>query len=134
MPKHVREGHHTVTAYLTVHDAEDAIAFYEKAFGAKEIRRIEDPENHKIGFAELQIGDSRLMLSDEYPPDVLSPKSIGNTPVAVHLYVDDVDVWAERAIAAGITVIRPVADRMADLRNGIFECPYGHRWFISSAL
>jgi PhnB protein len=130
-------GHHTVTPYLTVHGAAEAITLYTRAFGAVETRRITGDDGHgntTIGFAELQIGDSRLMLSDEYADgDVYAPPHYGGTAVAIHLYVEDVDAWAARALEAGLTVVRPVADQDGlNIRNGIFECPFGHRWFITS--
>ncbi len=132
--KSFREGYHTVTPYLTVSDAASAIEFYKQAFGATEIHRIVG-EDGKIGFAALQIGDSRLMISDEFPEiGVRGPRSLGGSSVGIHLFVEDVDAWADRAIAAGAKVLRPVADQGTDLRNGIFQCPFGHRWFIASAL
>lgn len=130
----IPEGQHTVTPYITVNDAVNAIEFYKKAFGATEMMRIVETDG-RIGHAEIQIGDSRLMLSDEFPEiGVQSPRTLGGTPVAIHLYVEDVDVWAERAINAGMKVTRPVADQGNNIRVGIFQCPYGHRWFITSPI
>lgn len=126
-------GYRTVTPYLTVRGAAAAIALYERALGARELRRITGDDG-SIGFAELEIGNGRLMLSDEYPPtDVYAPPHYGGTPTAIHLYVEDVDAWAERAVKAGFTVERPVADQDGlDIRNGIFMCPFGHRWFMTA--
>src|SRR5689334_19027262 len=97
----IPEGQHTVTPYITVNDAVNAIEFYKKAFGATEMMRIVETDG-RIGHTEIQIGDSRLMLSDEFPEiGVQSPRTLGGTPVAIHLYVEDVDAWAERAVNAG---------------------------------
>jgi PhnB protein len=130
----VPRGYHTVIPYLTVHNAAEAIQFYKDAFAAIELNRITQADM-RIGYAEIKIGDSRIMLSDEFPEiSVLSPQTLGGTPVALHLYVEDVDAVAEQAVAAGMRVIRQIADQPVGIRNGIFECPYGHRWFISSRI
>lgn len=129
----IPEGFHTITPYMIVKGADSAIKFYANAFGAVEISRISD-EDGRVGFAELQIGDSRLMISDEYPEiNVLGPQTLGGTSISLHLYVDDADGWAARAVAAGIAVERPMADQ-GDLgiRTGIYRCPFGHRWFITA--
>ena len=130
--KTIPDGFHTITPYMIVKEADRAIRFYAEAFGAIEISRIQD-EDGRIGYAELQIGDSRLMISDEYPEiNVLGPQTLGGTTISLHLYVDDADAWAARAIAAGASVERPMADQ-GDLgiRTGIYRCSFGHRWFIT---
>jgi len=132
--KRVPEGYHTVTPYLAVKGAAGAIEFYKTAFGATEVSRLSMPDG-KIGHAEVQVGDSRIMLSDEFPEyGALSPQSLGGTPTDVHLYVEDVDAWANRAIAAGAKVLVPVADQDYGERHGRLEDPFGHHWGISTPL
>lgn len=128
-------GHHTVSPYLTVHGADAAIQFYQQAFGAKEIRRITD-DDQRIGFAELQIGDAQLMLSDDYPEYGIHAPAVGTvSPAAIILYVEDADASFERATAAGATVERPLADQAGlNIRNAIVRCPYGYRWFINAQI
>src|SRR5712691_1470374 len=107
----VPEGYHSLTPYLILNDSGAAIAFYQVALGASEIMRMADPSG-KIHHAEIKIGDSRIMLADEHPEiDALSPKTIGGSPVSLHLYVADADAAVERAVAAGAKLIRPVADQ-----------------------
>jgi PhnB protein len=130
--KAVPEGYHTVTPYLILRGAGDAIAFYEKAFGAEEVMRIGGPGG-RIGHAEIKIGDSRLMLADEHPEiGALSPKTVGGSPVSIHLYVEDVDAAVERAVAVGAKLVRPVADQFYGDRTGGIEDPFGYRWFIAT--
>src|SRR3989449_6635542 len=98
-------------SYLSIKGASDAIEFYKKAFGATEVMRMAQPDG-RIGHAELQIGDSKFMMADEFPEmDFRSPRSIGGTPVMLHLYVEDVDTVIGRAVAAGANVLRPVQDQ-----------------------
>lgn len=127
------EGIHTLVSYLICKDAASAIDFYSRAFGATEIERIE--EGDKIGFAALLIGDSRLLLSDDFPDyEVYDPSHYGGTPVAINIYLEndsDLEFWVERATAAGMTVIRPLSDASNVIRNAILRCPYGHRWFFT---
>src|ERR1700739_369110 len=116
--KPIPEGYHSVTPYLILSGAGDAIAFYKKALGAEEVLRLADPGG-KVDHAEISIGDSRIMLADEHPEiQALSPKTVGGSPVSIHLYVDDVDAAVERAVAAGAKVIRPVADQFYGDRVG----------------
>ena len=130
--KPIPKGYHSVTPYLIFNGASDAIAFYKKALGAKEIMRMDAPGG-RVGHAELQIGDSRIMLADEHPElQALSPKTIGGSPVTLHLYVENVDAAVERAIAAGATLVRPVADQFYGDRTGGIEDPFGYRWFIAT--
>src|ERR1041385_3394290 len=101
----IPEGYHTATPYLIVNDAAAAIDFYKAAFGATELFRMADPSG-KVGHAEIKIGDSPIMLADEYPEmKYLGPESLGGTPVSILLYVEDVDALAAQAVAAGATVI-----------------------------
>ena len=130
--KPIPEGYHTVTPYLILDSASDAIDFYKKALGAEEVLRMEDPGG-KVHHAEIKIGDSRIMLADEHPEiQALSPKTVGGSPVSIHLYVEDVDTAVEHAVAAGAKLIRPVADQFYGDRLGGIEDPFGYRWFIAT--
>jgi PhnB protein len=125
-------GRPQLNPYLIVKNAADAIEFYRKAFGATELTRFADPGG-RIGHAELQIGDSRIMLSDEYPEmGVLSPLSLGGSGVLIHLYVENVDTVARQAIAGGATVVRPVEDQFYGDRGGKLQDPFGHVWWIAT--
>jgi PhnB protein len=130
--KPIPEGYHTVTPYLILSGAGDAIAFYKKALGAEEVLRLADPGG-KVHHAEISIGDSRVMLADEHLEiQALSPKTVGGSPVSIHLYVEDVDRAVERAVAAGAKLVRPVADQFYGDRVGGIEDPFGYRWFIAT--
>jgi len=130
--KLIPKGYHAVTPYLSVKGAADAIIFYKKAFGAKEIMRLPGP-NGTIGHAEVQIGDSRIMLADEFPEmNFRSPRSVGGTPVTIHLYMQDADKVAQKALAAGAKLLRPVADQFYGDRSGSLEDPYGHVWYVAT--
>jgi PhnB protein len=121
-----------LSPYLCCKDASRAIDFYQKALGAKEIMRLAEPGG-RIGHAELEIAGATIMLVDEYPDyGVLSPTSIGGTPVRLHLYVDDVDGFVARAAAAGAKVTRPVEDQFYGDRSGQIEDPSGHVWFVAT--
>jgi PhnB protein len=125
----------TATPYLCVKHAAEAIAFYKKAFGAIETSRIPDDDG-KISHAEIQIGDARIMISDEYPEiKVLSPESIGGSPVMIVLEVEDVDSLFQQAVVAGAVVDRSVMDRFdGAMRNGKLNDPFGHRWMLVTHL
>jgi PhnB protein len=130
--KPIPEGYHSVTPYLIVKGAAQAIAFYEKAFGAQELYRMQGPDG-RVGHAELRLGDSRIMLADEHPDvGALGPGSVGGTPVTIHLYVEDVDATVARAAAAGARITRPVADQFYGDRLGIVTDPFGHVWSIGT--
>jgi PhnB protein len=130
--KAIPEGYHSVTPYLIFSGAGDAIAFYKRALGAEEVMRMADPGG-RIQHAEIKIGDSRIMLADEHPEiQALSPKTVGGSPVSIHLYVEDVDTAVEHAVAAGAKLIRPVADQFYGDRLGGIEDPFGYRWFIAT--
>jgi PhnB protein len=125
-------GYNSVTAYLSIRGAAQAIEFYKKAFGAKEMFRMPGPDG-KLGHAEIQIGDSRVMLSDEYEAmGFLGPQTRGGTTVLIHLYVKDVDATVARAVAAGAKVVRPVQDQFYGDRSGSIEDPFGHRWHVAT--
>jgi PhnB protein len=130
--KPIPEGYHSVTPYLIVKGAAKAIEFYKQAFGATELGRMTAPDG-KIGHAEIQIGDSRVMLADEFPEmDSRGPESLGSTPVMIHLYVEDVDAVAKQATAAGARELRPVKDQFYGDRSGMFADPFGHQWNIAT--
>ena len=130
--KPIPDGFHGATPYLCCKDAAGAIEFYKKAFGATEVMRLAEPSG-RIGHAEVKIGEAVIMLSDEHAEiGVRSPQSLGGTPVAIHLYVEDVDALARRAVAAGAQLTRPVADQFYGDRTGTLEDPFGHRWFIAT--
>jgi PhnB protein len=131
--KPIPEGYHTITPYLSVKDGEAAIEFYKKAFAAEELFRMPGPNGKGIGHAELQIGDSRLMLADEAPDlNFRSPKTLGGSPVMLYLYVDNSDAWFERAVSAGAKVSRPLEDQFYGDRSGCVDDPWGHRWYLST--
>ncbi|MDP8970173.1 MAG: VOC family protein [Actinomycetota bacterium] len=130
--KPIPDGYPRVSPYLWIDGASAAIDFYSTVLGATERMRMPAPDG-KIGHAELQIGDSVIMLSDEFPEmDMRGPKSLGGTPVTMSVYVDDVDAAFERAVNAGATPLRPVEDQFYGDRTGQFEDPFGHRWSIAT--
>lgn len=130
--KPIPDGYPQVTPYLYIDGAAGAIEFYSKVFGAKERMRMPAPGG-KIGHAEIQIGDSVIMLADEYPEmDVRSPKAVGGTPVTMSVYVEDVDSVFERAVKEGAKALRPVEDQFYGDRSGQFEDPFGHRWSVAT--
>ena len=132
MVQAVPEGYHTVTPYLIFDGAGGAIEFYKRALGASEVLRLDDPSG-RIHHAEIKIGDSCIMLADEHPElQALSPKTIGGSPVSLHVYVEDVDAAVDRAVKAGAKLVRPVADQFYGDRTGGVEDPFGYRWFIAT--
>jgi PhnB protein len=125
-------GYQEVTPYLSVRGAARAIDFYRKAFGAAEVMRMPGPEG-KLGHAEIRIGASRVMLSDEYPEmEFTGPETRGGTTVHLHVYVKDVDRTIARAEAAGGKVIRAVEDKFYGDRTGSIEDPFGHVWHFAT--
>jgi PhnB protein len=131
---HIPQGYNSVTPYLVVKGASRAIEYYKKVFGATEAFRMDQPDG-KVGHAELQIGDSRIMLADENPSmgqGHASAESIGASPVSLYLYIPDVDAVFERAVAAGAKVLRPVQDQFYGDRNGFIQDPFGHLWGIAT--
>lgn len=124
----------SLSLYLCVAGASAAIDFYREAFGAKELSRLSEPDG-KIGHAEIQIGNTVIMLSDEYPDyGALSPKTIGGSSVRIHLEVNDVDAFAARAIKAGATLTRPIEDQFYGDRSGQIADPFGYTWIVSTHL
>ena len=128
----IPEGYHTASAYLAVDDAARAIEYYTKAFGAKEIVRMDAPGG-KIGHAELEVGDSRIMLSDPFPQaSTRPPKDLGGTSASVFMYVEDVDAVVKQAVDAGATVTMEVANQFWGDRFGAITDPFGHVWSIAT--
>ena len=131
MPKPIPEGYHSVTPYLVVDDAKAAIDFYKRAFGAQEKFRMEMGD--RIGHAEILIGDSHVMLADEFPEmGHRGPKALGGTPVSLMIYVDDVDKVFPQALAAGAKEQRPLVNQFYGDRSGTLLDPFGHQWTVST--
>ena len=132
MTNPIPDGYPRVMPHLIVDDAAAAIDFYASVLGATERMRMPAPED-KVGHAELQVGDSVVMLADEFPGmDARGPKAVGGTPVTLYVYVEDVDSVFERAVQAGAKALRPVEDRFYGDRSGQFEDPFGHRWDVAT--
>jgi PhnB protein len=128
----IPDGMHTVTPHLICDGAAEAIEFYKKAFNATEKSRLPGP-NGKLMHASIQVGDSTIMLVDEMPQHgALSPKSLKGSPVAIHLYVEDADAFAARAVAAGAQMTMPITDMFWGDRFGQFVDPFGHRWSVAT--
>jgi PhnB protein len=130
--KPIPDGYHTVTPYLIIKGAAEAIEFYQQAFGATELLRFAMPDGH-IGHAEIQIGDSRIMLADEYPGmGYKSPQTLGGSGVSVMLYVEDVDAVFNQAVSAGAKSKEAVQDKFYGDRSGTLEDPFGHVWHVAT--
>jgi PhnB protein len=130
----IPQGYHSITPYLVIKGAAQAIEYYKKVFGATEVVRMNAPDG-KVGHAELQIGDSRIMLADENPSmgaGYTSAASIGNSPVSLYLYLPDVDRVIERAATAGAKVLKPAQDQFYGDRSGFIQDPFGHLWGIAT--
>jgi PhnB protein len=129
--KAIPDGYEGVTPYLICKNAEAAIDFYKKAFGAEELFRIGQPG--LVGHAELKIGSAIIMMADEHPETgIVSPESLGGTPVHLMIYVEDVDAFTTRAVSLGLQVLRPVADQFYGDRSGQFKDPFGHVWAFAT--
>ncbi len=130
--KPIPDGYPRVTPYLIVDGAADAVRFYAEVLGATERMRMPAPGG-KVGHAELQLGDSLVMLADEFPDmGQLGPNTVGGTPVTISVYVEDVDAVCERARQAGAAVLQPPTDQFYGDRSAQFEDPFGHRWSIAT--
>lgn len=130
--KPIPDGYHTATPYLIIRGAADAIEFYKKAFGATELMRMPAPGG-TIGHAEIKIGDSPIMLADEFPEmGYKSPQTLGGSPVSIMIYVEDVDTVFNQAVAAGGKVQRPLKDQFYGDRTGTLEDPFGHVWHVAT--
>jgi PhnB protein len=130
--KPIPDGYHTATPYLIVSGAAKALDFYKKAFGAKELFRMPMADG-RVGHAEIRIGDSNIMLADEFPErGAKSATTLGGTPVGICLYVEDVDALFDRAVAAGATVRYPVKDQFYGDRSGTVVDPFGLQWTVAT--
>lgn len=126
------KGMHTVTPHLVCAPATEAIAFYVRAFGAREEGRVMSRDG-KLLHGQIRIGDSAVMLVDEFPDfGAFSPKSIKGTPVSIHLYVANVDAFVEHAVQAGAKILMPVTDMFWGDRYGLIEDPFGHHWSVAT--
>jgi PhnB protein len=131
--KVIPEGYHSINPYLIVRNAAQAIEFYKKAFGAEERFRMLGPDGKSIMHAELKIGDSIFMLSEESAEmKCYSPESIGGSPVSMYIYVGDVDAIFNQAVSAGATELNPVKDQFYGDRSGYLRDPFGHLWSIAT--
>ena len=129
--KPIPDGYHSVTPYLICDRAADAIEYYKNAFGATELFRMD--HEGKVGHAELKIGDSPIMLADEFPQmGYRSPKALGGTPVSIMIYVEDVDSVYQQAIDAGATEVKPLQDQFYGDRSGTLTDPFGHVWTVAT--
>ena len=130
--KAIPDGYHTITPNIIVAGAAKAIDFYKKAFGAEEIMRMPGPDGARIMHAELRIGDSPIMLSDEMPDmGCKAPNAYGGSPVSFYVYVENVDAAWKRAVDAGAKVTMPLADMFWGDRIGSVEDPFGHKWSLA---
>jgi PhnB protein len=130
--KYIPEGYTSVTPYLIIKGAAKAIEYYKNVFGATEVLRMARPDG-QIGHAELQIGNSRIMLADENPAmGYRSAESIGSSPVSLYLYLADCDKVVEKAVAGGAKILKPVADQFYGDRSGFIQDPFGHFWGIAT--
>lgn len=121
---------HEVYPYLRVRDAAKALEFYQRAFGAQELFRLTEPSG-RIGHAEIKLGATTLMLSEEYPEfGIVGPQALGGTTFSIHLHVDNADAWIARAVEAGATVVRPATDAFYGERSGTVRDPFGHEWLL----
>jgi PhnB protein len=131
---HIPKGYHAVTPYLIIKGAAQAIEYYKKVFGATELFRMDGPDG-KVGHAELQIGDSHIMLADENPSmgtGHASAATIGGSPVSLYLYLPDVDAVVDRAAASGAKILKPVQDQFYGDRSGFIQDPFGHLWGVAT--
>ncbi len=130
--KPIPDGYHTITPYLIVNGAAEAIEFYKKAFGAVEMFRLPGTDG-KVGHCELKFGDSVIMLADEYPDmGARGPKTIGGSPVQMFMYVGDVDTVFNNAVEAGAKIVRELEDKFYGDRAGGLEDPFGHTWYLAT--
>jgi len=130
--KPIPEGYHSVTPYLMIKCAAEAIEYYKKSFGATELFRMPAPDG-KIGHAEIKIGDSPIMLADEHPDlGHVGPQTLGGTSVGIMIYVDDVDTMFKKAISGGGQEIKPLQDQFYGDRSGTLKDPFGHMWTVAT--
>ncbi len=135
MPSRVKpipEGYRTITPYLAIKNAAKALEFYKRAFGATESYKLMMPDG-RVGHAEIRLGDSLVMLADEFPEyGGKAPDTLGGSPVSLHLYVEDVDAFVKKALAAGAKERKPVTDQFYGDRSGQLEDPFGHLWWVAT--
>jgi PhnB protein len=130
--KPIPDGYPRVSPYLVVDGAQKAIEFYTTVLGATERMRMDGP-NGRIGHAELEVGDSLIMLADEFPDmGAKGPAAYGGSPVSISVYVEDVDAIFDKATEAGATVVRPLENQFYGDRSATFDDPFGHRWTIAT--
>jgi len=130
--KPIPDGHRTVAPYLAIKNAAAALEFYEQGFGAVETYKLIAPDG-RVGHAEIRLGDSLIMLSDEFPElGGKAPEALGGSPVSIHLYVEDVDAFVKRAVAAGARELKPVANQFYGDRSGQLQDPFGHLWWVAT--
>lgn len=132
--KPIPDGYHSVTPYLIIGGGrcKDALAFYARAFGAKELMRMPRPDGG-VAHAEIQLGDSRIMLADEHiQMNAYGPNHFGGSPVTLHVYLPDVDATTQQAVNAGARLVRPLADQFYGDRTAGLEDPFGHTWHLST--
>jgi PhnB protein len=130
--KAIPSGHRTVTPYLAIKNAAKAVEFYKNAFGATESYKLMMPDG-RLGHAEIRLGDSMIMLADEFPEyGGKAPATLGGSPVSIHLYVEDVDAFFKKALAAGAKELKPVMDQFYGDRSGQLEDPFGHLWWVAT--
>ena len=128
----IPEGYHSVTPYLSIKGAAKAIDYYKQVFGATELFRMAAPDG-KIGHAEIKIGNSPIMLADEFPEmEFVSPQTLGGSPIGLMIYVDDVDTMFNQAISAGATQVKPLQDQFYGDRSGTLKDPFGHVWTVAT--
>lgn len=129
----IPEGYHSITPYLMINGVAEAIEFYQRAFGATQLFKLDAPGG-KIGHAEIRLGNSRIMMADDCGGEspFRNPLSTGGSPVGLHFYVEDVDAVFAQAVGAGATVIKPVQDQFYGDRTGALKDPFGHIWFLAT--
>lgn len=129
--KAIPEGYHSITPYLIIKGAAAAIDFYKEAFGATELFRME--HEGRVGHAEIKIGDSPIMIADEFPElGHVGPKTLGGTPVGIMIYLEDVDTVYNRAISKGGVEVKPLQDQFYGDRSGTLTDPFGHQWTVAT--
>jgi len=130
--KPIPDGHRTVAPYLAIKNAAAALEFYEQGFGAVETYKLIVPDG-RVSHAQIRLGDSLIMLSDELPElGGKAPEALGGSPVSIHLYVEDVDAFVKRAVAAGARELKPVANQFYGDRSGQLQDPFGHLWWVAT--
>jgi PhnB protein len=130
--KSIPAGYHTVTPYIIIKNADEAIQFYKKAFNAKEVFRLSRPDG-KVGHAEIRIGDSPLMICEEIlSMNAKGPETLGGSPIMLHIYVDNVDALYQQALEAGAIETKPLQNQFYGDRSGMLQDPFGHSWSVAT--